>query len=115
MEPYQIALVLITFGAAIVNGALGYGFSSITVPLALLFMTNRVVNPALVPIGVVLTASGLWVNRDALPIVWRRVLPIVIGLAPGVALGTTLVSSVSPAWLKFGTFCALLPLILIQA
>ena len=30
-----------------VNGALGYGFSSITVPLALLFLTNRVLNPAL--------------------------------------------------------------------
>jgi hypothetical protein len=43
-----IALMAITFGAAIVNGALGYGFSSITVPLALLFMTNRVLNPAFV-------------------------------------------------------------------
>jgi uncharacterized membrane protein YfcA len=46
MEPYQIALAAITFGAAIVNGALGYGFSSLTVPLALLFLTNRVLNPA---------------------------------------------------------------------
>ena len=50
MDSYQIALIAITFGAAIVNGALGYGFSSITVPLALLFLTNRVLNPALVPI-----------------------------------------------------------------
>jgi uncharacterized membrane protein YfcA len=55
------------------------------------------------------------VNREGLPTVWRRVLPIVIGLAPGVLLGTMLVSSVNPAWLKFGTFCALLPLILFQA
>jgi uncharacterized membrane protein YfcA len=47
--------------------------------------------------------------------VWRRVLPIVIGLAPGVLLGTALVSQVNPGWLKFGTFIALLPLILIQA
>jgi uncharacterized membrane protein YfcA len=42
-------------------------------------------------------------------------LPIVIGLAPGVALGTMLVSQVSPAWLKFVTFIVLLPLILLQA
>jgi uncharacterized membrane protein YfcA len=111
----QTALIVITFGAAIVNGALGYGFSSITVPLALLFMTNRVLNPALVPIEVVLNAYVLWVNRDALGTVWRRVLPIVIGLAPGVALGTMLVSSVSPGWLKFVTFIVLLPLILLQA
>jgi uncharacterized membrane protein YfcA len=111
----QIALVVITFGAAIVNGALGYGFSSITVPLALLFMTNRVLNPALVPIEVVLNAYVLWVNREALGVVWRRVLPIVIGLAPGVALGTMMVSQVSPGWLKFVTFIVLLPLILLQA
>jgi uncharacterized membrane protein YfcA len=105
----------ITLGASIVNGALGYGFSSITVPLALLFMTNRVLNPALVPIEVVLNAYVLWVNRDALAAVWKRVLPIVIGLAPGVVLGTTLVSQVSPAWLKFVTFVVMLPLILLQA
>lgn len=115
MTDQQIALIVITFGAAIVNGALGYGFSSITVPLALLFMTNRVLNPALVPIEVVLNAYVLWVNRDALANVWRRVMPIVIALAPGVALGTVLVSQVSPAWLKFVTFIVLLPLILLQA
>jgi uncharacterized membrane protein YfcA len=115
MDSLELALALITFGAAIVNGALGYGFSSITVPLALLFLTNRVLNPALVPIEVALNAYVLWVNRESLPGVWRRVLPIVIGLVPGVALGTALVSQVNPGWLKFGTFIALLPLILLQA
>src|SRR5687768_2211140 len=115
MDSYQLALAAITFGAAIVNGALGYGFSSITVPLALLFLTNRVLNPALVPIEVALNAYVLWVNRESLPNVWRRVLPIVIGLLPGVALGTMLVSQVNPAWLKFATFVVLLPLILFQA
>jgi uncharacterized membrane protein YfcA len=115
MDSYQLALVAITLGAAIVNGALGYGFSSITVPLALLFLTNRVLNPALVPIEVALNAYVLWVNRSALVNVWRRVLPIVIGLLPGVLVGTALVSQVNPGWLKFGTFIALLPLILFQA
>ena len=64
-ETHTIALAVITFLAAIVNGALGYGFSSITVPLALLFMANRVLNPALVLIEVVLNAYVLWVNREA--------------------------------------------------
>jgi uncharacterized membrane protein YfcA len=112
---YALPLAAITLAAAIVNGALGYGFSSITVPLALLFLTNRVLNPALVPIEVALNAYVLWVNRAALPSVWRRVLPIVIGLAPGVLIGTALVSQVNPGWLKFGTFIVLLPLILVQA
>jgi uncharacterized membrane protein YfcA len=115
MDSYAIALIIITLGAAVVNGALGYGFSSITVPLALLFLSNRVLNPALVPIEVALNAYVLWVNRDALPGVWRRVLPIVVGLLPGVVLGTAIVSQVNPAWLKFGTFLVLLPLILLQA
>ena len=115
MSSHAIALVAITLFAAIVNGGLGYGFSSITVPLALLFLSNRVLNPALVLIEVALNAYVLWVNRDALGSVWRRVLPIVIGLAPGVILGTLIVSRVSPSWLKLWTYIVLLPLILIQA
>jgi uncharacterized membrane protein YfcA len=106
---------VLTFGAAIVNGALGYGFSSITVPVALLFMTNRVLNPALVLIEVILNAYVLWVNRAAVPAIWRRVLPIVVGLAPGVIVGTLIVSTVNPTVLKFWTFIILLPLILFQA
>ncbi len=84
-------------------------------PLALLFLSNRVLNPALVLIEVALNAYVLWVNRDALGKVWRRVLPIVIGLVPGVIVGTLIVSRVSPAWLKLWTYIVLLPLILLQA
>jgi uncharacterized protein len=115
MYPHFLQLLLITFVAATVNGALGYGFSSITVPLALLFLTNRVLNPALVLIEVALNAWVLWVNRKALGAVWRRVLPIMIGLAPGIVVGTLIVSRVSPDWLKLATYFTLLPLILFQA
>jgi uncharacterized membrane protein YfcA len=110
-----LALVPITLAAAVVNGALGYGFSSITVPLALFFLTNRVLNPALVPIEVALNAYVVWANRAGWPLVSRRVLAVVAGLAPGVIAGTLLVSRVSPAWLKLATFAALLPLVLLQA
>ena len=115
MPPHAVTLAAITLFAATVNGALGYGFSSITVPLALLFLSNRVLNPALVLIEVPLNAYVLWVNRAALPAVWRRVLPIVVGLVPGVVVGTMMVSRVSPDWLKMYTYAVLLPLILLQA
>lgn len=115
MDSQMVALGVITLVAATINGALGYGFSAITVPLALLFLSNRVLNPALVLIEVPLNAYVLWVNRDALPAVWRRVLPIVIGLIPGIAVGTVAVSYVSPDWLKMATFALLLPLIFLQA
>jgi uncharacterized protein len=106
---------LITLGAAVVNGALGYGFSSITVPLALLFLSNRDLNPALVLVEVALNAYVLWVNRGAINRVFRRVLPIIVGLAPGIIAGTIIVAKVHPGWLRFATFVVLLPLILVQA
>jgi uncharacterized membrane protein YfcA len=115
MDSHVFVLVGITLFAATVNGALGYGFSSLTVPVALLFLTNRVLNPALVPIEVVLNAYVLWVNRASIPNVWARVKPIVIALAPGVSVGTALVSLLSSDWLKFVTYITLLPLILLQA
>jgi uncharacterized membrane protein YfcA len=109
------ALIAITFFAAFVNGALGYGFSSLTVPVALLFHSNRILNPALVVVEVFINLYVLFLNRSAIPAVWKRVAPILIGLAPGIALGSYLIASLHPAWLKFGTYALLLPLILIQA
>src|SRR5438094_3076673 len=115
ITPSSLVLVLITLLAATVNGALGYGFSSITVPVALLFYANRILIPAPVWSAVVLTAYVLWVNRASVPHVWRRVVPMIVGLAPGVVLGTSLVHRVQPGWLKLATFIVLLPLILLQA
>ena len=115
MSSNEIYLICITLLAAIVNGGLGYGFSSITVPLALLFLSNRVLNPALIPVEVVLNAYVLFVNRHAIASVWRRVSLIVVGLIPGVILGTFIVSRVSQPWLKLWTYSVLLPLILVQA
>jgi uncharacterized membrane protein YfcA len=115
MPPEAIALVVITFIGATVNGALGYGFSSITVPIALFFYTNRVLNPSLVLLEVALNSYMLWTNSTGVSVVWRRVLPILIGLAPGVIVGTSFLYLLSPSWIKFSTFLVLSPLILIQA
>ena len=110
-----VALIAITFFAAFVNGALGYGFSSLTVPVALLFHSNRILNPALVVVEVFINLYVLFLNRSAIPAVWKRVAPILIGLAPGIAVGSYLIASLHPAALKLGTYALLLPLILVQA
>jgi uncharacterized membrane protein YfcA len=115
MEPGVLALVAITFAAAFVNGALGYGFSSLTVPVGLVFFASRVLNPALVLIEVFINLYVLAINRHAIRLVWKRVWPIVIGLAPGVALGSYVLASLHPDWLKLSTYSLLLPLILVQA
>lgn len=111
----QIVLILITFVAATVNGALGYGFSSITVPVALLFYTNRILNPALVLVEVVINGYVMFLNRKSVPHVWKRVMPILLGLLIGVGIGSYILFLVHPAWIKFVTYFILLPLILLQA
>jgi uncharacterized membrane protein YfcA len=115
MDLGTLALIGITLFAAFVNGALGYGFSSLTVPVALLFHTNRVLNPALVLVEVFINLYVLFINRASIPAVWRRVAPILIGLLPGVAAGSYFLASIHPGWLKFATYALLLPLILVQA
>src|ERR1700693_4816999 len=114
LDTAVIVLAAITLFAAFVNGALGYGFSSLTVPIALVFYTNRILNPALVVIEVFINLYVLFINRQSVPAVWKRVFPILIGLLPGVAVGSLLLASLHPGWIKFVTYAVLLPLILVQ-
>lgn len=115
IEPTLIWLALITLGAATVNGALGYGFSSITVPLALLFTVSRVLNPALVLVEVAINLHVLFVNRRSAGTAIRRVATIILGLVPGVVLGSFFLASLSPDLAKLVTYVVLLPMILVQA
>jgi uncharacterized protein len=115
IETAVLVLAGITLLAAFVNGALGYGFSSLTVPVALVFYTNRLLNPALVVIEVFINLYVLFINRHSVAAVWKRVFPILVGLAPGVALGSLLLASLHPGWIKLVTYAVLLPLIFVQA
>src|SRR5690242_10046641 len=118
MLTLDTALVVVTgvaLFAAFVNGALGYGFSSLTVPLALVFYTNRILNPAVVAIEVILNWYVLFINLSGLPSVWKRVFPILVGMLPGIAIGAFVLASLQPGWIKLGTYAIFLPLILVQA
>ena len=115
LDTAAIVLAVLTLFAATVNGAIGYGFSSLTVPLALLFYANRILNPAVVIIEVFINWYVLFINLNGVPSVWKRVFPILIGLLPGIAIGASVLASLEPGWIKFGTYTVILPLILIQA
>jgi uncharacterized membrane protein YfcA len=115
LDTATIVLVGIALFAAFVNGAIGYGFSSLTVPLGLIFYTNRVLNPAVVVIEVLLNLYVLFINRSGVPSVWKRVFPILVGLLPGIAVGAFVLASLQPGWIKLGTYAVILPLILVQA
>jgi uncharacterized protein len=115
LDAAVVVLAVITLFAAFVNGAIGYGFSSLTVPVALVFYTNRVLNPAIVVVEVFINLYVLLINLKGVPAVWRRVLPILLGLLPGIGIGALALASLQPGWIKFGTYVAILPLILVQA
>jgi uncharacterized membrane protein YfcA len=115
IDTSSIVLIAITLFAATVNGALGYGFSSLTVPVALLFYTSRVLNPTMVIVEVAINFAVLFMNRESIPKVYKRLLPIMVGLIPGVLVGSHLLASLHPAWIKFVTYTFLLPLIFVQA
>src|SRR5215470_4448042 len=111
----QIVLAGIALFAAFVNGALGYGFSSLTVPVALVFYTNRILNPAVVVIEVFVNFYVLFINLSGVPAVWKRVFPILIGMLPGIAVGALALTSLQPGSIKLVTYTIILPLILLQA
>src|SRR3954465_7467094 len=111
----MIVLAAIALLASFVNGAIGYGFSSLTVPVALVFLTNRILNPAIVLVEVFLNLYVLFINRRGVPAVWKRVFPILVGLLPGIAVGAYAIASLHPVWVKFATYSVILPLILVQA
>jgi uncharacterized membrane protein YfcA len=110
-----LVLAVTSFTAATVNGALGYGYSSISVPIALLVTVGRVLNPALVIVEVGINLYALFWNRRNASRVIRRVIPLAIGLVPGVIAGALLLGRVEPTTMKLIVFSVLLPLILLQA
>jgi uncharacterized membrane protein YfcA len=119
-EPTPVNEVVLLIGftslcAATVNGALGYGYSSITVPISLLVVASRVLNPALVLIEVVVNLYALVIARRSIRRVWPQVAPVALGILPGVIVGSLILASISADWAKLVTYGALLPLILIQA
>jgi uncharacterized protein len=115
LDSGQAVLFLVALFAAIVNGALGYGFSSLTVPIALLFVPQKLLSPALVVVELAINSWVVILNRGSLAAVRRRALPIVVGLVPGILIGSYLLSHANPGLLKFWTYVVLLPLILLQA
>ena len=108
-------VVQVVLAAAVVNGALGYGFSSLTVPIALLFVPQKVLSPTLVLVELAINSWVVVHNRASLGAVRRRAVPILIGLVPGILIGSYLLNTANPGLLKFWTYLVLLPLILLQA
>lgn len=114
-EGQLLFLASIAFLAGVVNGVLGHGFSTLTVPPALLILASRVLNPVLVLAEVALNLGSLVASRRAVPAVLPGLRPVLAGLLPGVVVGALLVGFLPILPLKLATYCVLFPLVLLQA
>ncbi len=106
---------VLSLAASFVNGALGYGFSSLAIPIAVLFFPNRILNPAFVIVELLVNAIMLTYERAHLRKVLPRSAPIIMSLLPGVVAGSYLLSVVDPTWVRVFLYATMLPLILLQA
>jgi uncharacterized membrane protein YfcA len=107
--------MILSFGASFVNGAIGYGYSSTSIPLAILVYASRIVNPAYVLLEsflntFMLVLSGRKRNSQVL----KRNVPILSAVIPGVIVGSLTLSLVSPGQVRLLVYAVLLPLILLQ-
>ncbi len=110
----ELWLAVVAFGAALVNGAVGYGFSSIVTPLALLWFSNKILNPALVIVEVTVNLALLTRERRYIRATWPRARPVVLTLLPGVLLGTGGLTYLAVNEVKLIVYAVLLPLASLQ-
>ena len=115
MDPLSaIWLAIVALGAALVNGAVGYGFSSIITPIAILWYSNKVLNPALVIVEVTVNLALLTRERKYIRHTWPRARPVVLTLLPGILLGTAGLAYLAVNDVKLVVYAALLPLVILQ-
>lgn len=114
MDLSTLWLAIVAFGAALVNGGIGYGFSSLVTPIAVLWYPNQILNPAVVVVEVGVNLCMLYRERRFFRAVWPRVRPMVSTLFPGVVLGTFGLAYLAVNDVKFVVYAALFPLIALQ-
>jgi uncharacterized protein len=107
-------LALLAFAAALINGAVGYGFSSIITPIAILWYSNKVLNPALVIVELGVNMTLLTRERKFVAATWPRARPVISTLLPGVLLGTAGLTYLAVNDVKLVVYLVLLPLTILQ-
>jgi uncharacterized membrane protein YfcA len=114
VDPANLWLALVALGAAIINGAIGYGFSTIITPIGVLWFSNKVLNPALVSVELVVNITLLYRERAFISVTKARAMPVVKTLLPGVLLGTVGLTYLAVNDVKVVVYLVLLPIVVIQ-
>jgi uncharacterized protein len=111
-----VFLTLLSLAAATVNGGLGYGYSSLSTPLAILVIVSKIINPVYVLVegvmnSVMLAFSGL----KNIKATFKRVLPILVSMIPTIAIGSIALALIPSTTVRLIVYVTILPLILLQA
>lgn len=114
MDLSSIWLAVVALFAAIINGAIGYGFSSIVTPIALLWFSNKILNPAIVSVELIVNITLLLRERAYIPATRGRAWPVVSTLFPGVLLGTIGLTYLAVNDVKVVVYLVLLPIVIVQ-
>ena len=114
MDWSSIWLAIVALGASLINGAIGYGFSSIVTPIALLWFSNRLLNPSVVTVELLVNVTLLFRERAYIPATKSRALPVATTLLPGVLLGTLGLSYLAVNDVKVAVYLVLLPMVVVQ-
>jgi len=111
-----VFFALLSLAASVVNGGLGYGYSSLSTPLAILVFVNKIVNPAYVLLEAGINTFMLALSgKKNIAATYRRTIPVILALVPGVIVGSLILNLVAPLWIRFTVYVVILPLILLQA
>jgi uncharacterized membrane protein YfcA len=94
-----VLLLMALFVAGTTKGLLGIGMPIVAVPLLNLIVDLRIA-VILLAVPLIITNIPQAIHGDRIPIVLRRLWPILAGMVFGVGIGVTLLSMTNPNYLK---------------
>ena len=93
-----VLLLIVFFLAAFTQGVTGFGSALVAVPILSLFMDIKTLVPLSILYGLVVTLFLTYRMRRHID--WRRLLPLMAGCLPGIAVGCSLLKWMPELFLK---------------
>lgn len=85
LQQILVPLLAITFGASVLQGAIGFGFGLVAVAALSLFLPVRACTPVVAILNAPVIVYVFWKLRHS--VVWSRLTPVLIGVLVGIPFG----------------------------
>lgn len=97
--PEYILIIFTMIIAGFIQGMTGFGFSLIAIPIMAMFIDIKRVVPLSVSIALITVIIMSFQLKGHLN--WKRIVPMVVGLVPGIAIGAFLLKNLPDNIIKF--------------